>query len=87
MPEYEVETKVPSGDEKYLSTKSDYIFDQDRLHTFELDLPEASLAALDDDPTAEEYVEGSLTFEGETISPVGIRYKGSVGAWVGGPRV
>ena len=28
-------------------------------------------------------MEGSLTFEGETVSPVGVRYKGSVGAWVG----
>ncbi|MDA7536452.1 CotH kinase family protein [bacterium] len=84
VPEYEVETKIPSGNEKYLSRKSDHIYDQDRLHTFELNLPGASLAALDADPTAEKYVEGSLTFEGETISPVGIRYKGSVGAWVGG---
>ena len=84
VPEYEVETKIPSGSEKYLNKKSDYIFDQDRLHTFELNLPGAALTALDADPTAEKYVEGSLTFEGETISPVGIRYKGSVGAWVGG---
>ncbi|MDA7512947.1 CotH kinase family protein, partial [Verrucomicrobia bacterium] len=84
VPEYEVETKIPSGNEKYLSRKSDHIYDQDRLHTFELNLPGAALAALDADPTAEKYVEGSLTFEGETISPVGIRYKGSVGAWVGG---
>ncbi|MEM6317947.1 MAG: CotH kinase family protein [Bacteroidota bacterium] len=73
---------TPTGDERYLNTKSKYIFDQDKLHTFELTLPEASLAKIDQDPAAEEYVEGSLTFEGETISPVGIRYKGSVGAFV-----
>ena len=83
-PDYEVEKTVPKGDEKYLNDDSDYIFDQERLPTFELNLPGSALAKLDTDPTAEEYVEGSLTFEGETISPVGIRYKGSVGAWAGG---
>lgn len=83
-PDYEVEKIVPTGEEKYLNEDSDYIFDQERLPTFELNLPGSALAKLDADPTAEEYVEGSLTFEGETISPVGIRYKGSIGAWVGG---
>ena len=72
----------PTGDERYLNEKSDYIFDQDKLHTFELNLAPESLAFLDNDPTAEDYVEGSLTFEGETLGAVGIRYKGSVGAFV-----
>ena len=62
---------------------SSYIFDQNQLHTFELRLPQASLDFLDADPMAEEYVEGELVFEGETVGPVGIRYKGSVGKWVG----
>ncbi len=78
----EVPIIVPSGEEQYLQLDSDYIYDQDQLHTFELKLPEASLAFLDADPVREEYVEGSLIFEGDTISPVGIRYKGSVGAFV-----
>lgn len=80
--EYEVETILPTGDEKFLNTDSDYIFNQEKLHTFELNLPTSALADIDADPTAEEYVEGTLTFEGEKISPVGIRYKGSVGAFV-----
>jgi spore coat protein CotH len=84
VPDIAVEKIVPSGDENFLNKDSDYIYDQNRLPTFELNLPSAALAKLDGDPTAEEYVEGSLTFDGETISPVGIRYKGSVGAWVGG---
>ena len=50
--------------------------------TFELTLSQAALSKLDGNPAAEEYVEGSLTFEGETISPIGIRYKGSIGAFV-----
>lgn len=78
-----VKTVTPSGSENYLNETSEYIFDQDKLATFELNLPIAALSKLDQDPTAEEYVEGSLTFEGETISPVGIRYKGSIGAFVG----
>ena len=60
---------------------SDYLFAQDQLHTFELTLNEDDLAFLDADPTAEQYVDGHLTFEGETI-PVGVRYKGSIGAFV-----
>ena len=62
---------------------SDYLYDQESLHTFELTISDEALAQINNDPSEEEYVEGSLTFEGETISPVGIRYKGSVGAWVG----
>lgn len=78
-----VETIIPSGSENYLNETSDYIFDQNKLGTFELNLPLDALSKLDRDPAAEEYVEGSLTFQGETISPVGIRYKGSIGAFVG----
>lgn len=83
-PDFEVKTVIPRGDENYLQHESDYIFDQHKLPTFELRIPGSALAQIDADPAAESYVEGSLTFEGETISPVGIRYKGSVGAWIGG---
>ena len=67
----------------YTTGDSSYIFDQNKLHTFELTLSEDDLAFLDKEPGREEYVEGSMTFEGQSIGPVGIRYKGSVGAWVG----
>ena len=76
-------TTPTTGIEQYLNEKSSYIFDQKKLLTFELNLPTEDLAKIDADPSAEEYVEGSLTFEGETLSTVGIRYKGSVGAYVG----
>ena len=79
----QVPTIIPDGSEQYLNLDSDYIFDQDQLHTFEIKLPELALAKIDNDPSAEEYVEGSLIFQGDTISPVGIRYKGSIGAYVG----
>ena len=80
--EFIVPTIIPTGDEQYLNLKSDYIFDQEKLHTFELKLPATALAELDADPAAEQYVEGMLIFQGDTLSPVGIRYKGSVGAFV-----
>ncbi|MDG2260898.1 MAG: CotH kinase family protein [Actinomycetota bacterium] len=62
---------------------SSYIFDQSELRTYELTLTDDALEFLDNDPAAEEYVEGLLTFEGTTIGPVGVRYKGSIGAFVG----
>jgi len=81
---YEVETINPAGDEMYLNESSDFIFNQDTLHTFELSIPEENLKKIDSDPTAEEYVEGTMKFNGEVISPIGIRYKGAIGAFVGG---
>ena len=73
----------PSEKESYLEGDSEYIFDQNKLHTFQLNISESALAILDQDPAAEEFVEGALIFEGDTISPVGVRYKGSIGAFVG----
>lgn len=74
---------ISEGDEHYLTGTSDYIFDQSELRTYELFLSEENLNFLNNDPAAEQYVEGTLVFEGDTLSPVGIRYKGSVGAFVG----
>ena len=79
-----VEIIHPIGNEKYLNQPSDSIFNQDKLPVLEINLPANALAYIDADPAAEEYVEGSLTYNGETISPIGIRYKGSIGAFVGG---
>lgn len=72
-PEFVVPIIQPTGTENYLSNPSDYIFDQNSLHTFELKLPGSALHAIDSNPTAEQYVEGMLIFEGDTLSPVGIR--------------
>ena len=83
MEEIDTPTVEPIGTESYLEGNSDYIFDQNKLHTFELKIAEDQLAIIDQDPAAEEFVEGTLIFEGDTISPVGVRYKGSVGAFVG----
>ena len=74
----------PNKNSKYVAQNSDYIFNQDSLYTFELKIDTNKLAFLDGAPVAETYVEGALTFNGETINHVGIRYKGSIGAFVGG---
>lgn len=79
----QVRTIIPSGNEAYINLKSDHIFNQEKLYTYELILPPEHLSELDRDPAAEEYVEGTLVFQGDTISPVGIRYKGSIGGFVG----
>ena len=62
---------------------SDYIYDQNKLHRFDLFLTQENLDEINNNPAAENYVEGSLVFEGKVIKNVGIRYKGSIGAWVG----
>jgi len=80
---YEVDTIAPTGNEKFLNESSDYIFDQKSLHTYELIIQPEDLEKIDSDPAAEVYVAGTLKFKGEVISPVGIRYKGSIGAFVG----
>lgn len=81
-PPIEIKPIVPQGDEKYLTLDSDYVYDQTKLHTFELNVSGPDLAKINADPSAEEYVEAMLIFEGDTISPVGVRYKGSIGAFV-----
>jgi hypothetical protein len=58
-----------------------YIYDQNELRTYDLILAPDSLAQIDADPRAEEYVPGVLLFEEREYGPVGIRYKGSVGAF------
>ncbi len=75
---------------RWATGDSELLFDQETLHTFELTLSSDALATLDADPAAEQWVEGSLTFDGETLDQVGIRYKGSIGAFIGcltGPNI
>ena len=62
---------------------SDHIYDQNKLHRFDIFLSQNNLNEINSNPTAEKYVEGHLVFEGKVIKNVGVRYKGSVGAWVG----
>ncbi len=60
-----------------------FIYDQDVLRSFELVLTAENMAKLDSDPAAEEYVPGTLIYDGVEYPNVGVRYKGSAGAWIG----
>ena len=77
--------RVASLDEyEYLdSHSSDYIYDQDKLHKFEIFIDSDDLEEINNDPALEKYVNAHLVFENKVVKDVGIRYKGSIGAWVG----
>lgn len=63
---------------------SDTIFNDDVVRTYEILIHPDSLAKIDNNPTAEEYVEATAFIIGtDTIGPVGVRYKGNEGAWWG----
>lgn len=53
---------------------SDEIYDPDALPRFDIDLPAASISALDANPDA--YATGTLHYNGETLENVGVRIKG-----------
>jgi len=60
------------------------MFAEDQIHTYNLILSEENLEAINANPTAEQWVEGTLVMDGgDTAEQVGIRYKGSEGAWYG----
>ncbi len=78
----EVDDEPTPSASPFADRSTDELFDPASLHTFEFTVAERDLQFLDSDPTAEEYVRATMTFEGETIE-VGLRYKGSIGAFVG----
>lgn len=59
------------------------LFDQETLRTYAFEVDPADLAFLDADPVAEEYVPAMLRVDGLAVGEVGLRYKGSIGAFVG----
>ena len=61
--------------------QTDYIFDDDTVRRYDLLLSPESLAIIDANPIQEQSVEGALVVDGDTMSRVGIRYKGKEGAW------
>lgn len=93
----------PPGDPGTIAIEPDdeasFLWDDGVLHDLDLELLPEDLATIDQSPAAEIYVPGYMHFAGEpTIGPVGIRYKGSYGAFLepctadqlgqlGGPRV
>lgn len=58
------------------------LWDAAQLRTYALEIGAAELQQLNAAPAQEQYVPGTFIFEG-TRYPVGVRYKGSVGAFLG----
>jgi spore coat protein H len=58
------------------------IFAGDGVKTYEITVAPEDLATIDAMPSAEAYVSASLTIEGEHVDNVGLRYKGSAGAFI-----
>ena len=57
-----------------------YVFDDAVVRTYEIILSDEAAARLKADPTAEEYVEGTVIIDGERYEGIGVRYKGFFGA-------
>lgn len=62
--------------------EASYVFDPWKVRTYELVIDPVDLARIDRKPSAEETVPATLLFEGRTIGPLGVRYKGSVGSFL-----
>ena len=58
-------------------------FGAPEVRTIDLDLDPVALGVLDAAPAAEQYVPAQLSVDGAVVGPVGLRYKGSVGAFIG----
>jgi len=62
---------------------TDALFADDApIHHFDIELAPEDLAFLDEDPTRETYVRGTVRFRDETYTHVGVRYKGAYGSLV-----
>ena len=71
---------VPTlGAEQQRSDPNGIVFDLDTVRVYDIQLSEAEQAKLDANPTAEQYVQGSVTIDGKTYGPIGVRYKGFFG--------
>ena len=53
-----------------------YVFDQTQLRTYNIQVAAADLAMLDQNPSAEVWVPGTLELDGVVHGQVGVRYKG-----------
>jgi hypothetical protein len=61
---------------------SSAIFAGDTIKTYEITVAPEDLATIDAMPSSEAYVTGSLAIDGEHVDNIGVRYKGSAGAFI-----
>ncbi len=55
------------------------VFDEDELRTFELEIAPDDWQWLKDNAQLEEYVQGTLHYDGREYGPIGVRFKGGFG--------
>lgn len=60
-----------------------WVFDEEQLRTYELDVDPAVWAELERNARAEEYVRADLRVEGRQLPGIGVRFKGSWGTLTG----
>lgn len=69
------------GDAAPVETQNaDVVFDEGKIHTFELTLPAADWDALNVSARDEQYVSATLNYQGQTLESIGMRFKGAVGS-------
>ena len=78
--------QTPAGDPGEVIAEPDdeasALFDAGQVRTFEVELSEDDLARIDAAPSAEQTVPARLRFDGTSYGEIGIRYKGSSGAFL-----
>lgn len=78
--------QTPGGDAGKVVPEPDdearALFDSSEVRTFEVSLSEEDLARIDAQPSAELTVPATMRFDGRDYGAIGIRYKGSAGAFL-----
>ena len=74
-----IDTEYPV-DSPLSLTDADMLFSASTIPVFELELPDGEWEWLQKNPVLEEYREATLTYEGQDMGLVGLRFKGSVGS-------
>jgi len=59
---------------------ADALFEAPSIPIFELELPENEWVELQENALLEEYIEAELTYGGENMGPVGLRFRGAAGS-------
>ena len=82
----ELLSAIPDGDPGAVVAMPDdesaAFFNDNLVHELELSVAPDDLALIDSDPAAELYVDADLQVDGESLGTVGLRYKGSAGAFL-----
>lgn len=82
----EVMLPEPGGDNGSVIAEPDdeaaVLFAGEDVKTYEISVATEDLAKIDQQPSAEIYVPASVTIDGEHIDDIGMRYKGSAGAFI-----